>query len=1258
MAKLKFFTYNTKGLKDQTKRDSVFYWLKKKNLDIICLQEAHCEPDTLDKWKKEWGGKIIASFGTGNSKGTCLLLKENLPISIKNTVIDENGRYVIIQGQIEETTFKIAGYYGPNNDDPTILLTLLKDLDSMEGTHTVLMGDFNLVLDVSIDKKGGLPTTHKKSQKLLLDWMEENNLYDIWRIQHQHNKTYTWKSNTKPRIFCRLDMLITSANVLNQCTNSTIGPGIRSDHSYVKMEIALDDTPRGRGFWKLDCTLLENQKFIEEIKEVIEETEINNPNTEAPLLWETVKCAIRGVCINYSARRKKEANTKINELEKKLQSNEQKLADNTNHSNIEQKEIEEETTALREELEREIETKGRWIAANIRTTIHELDEKPSKFFIEQGKTRSANKTIKRLVKDNGEEVTTQKEILGEQQKFYEKLYRTSMAKTDEEKEERREALEQLTSIEGKKIQEERWQEMTSDITEDELWKVVVSCTDNKSPGSDGLNNNFYKHFWHDIKHLLINSINHSLEHGQLSITQKQGIISLIPKANKDTSKLKNWRPITLLNQDYKYLAKCLANRCRKILPDIISPDQTGFVPNRIIGTNILKAQQMLDICEELQQEGLMACIDFEKAFDRIEWQFIWESLQYFNAPPKLIEWIKILYQDITTCIINNGHRSEFFSPTRGVRQGCPLSPILFVIAAEMLAIQIRNNKSIQGLYNGTSFTKISQFADDTVFYLQNNPNEVKEVFKTLEVFSILSGLKINKEKTEILPLGPTSFNSTVKETQQYLKDHIKMLGIFITKGKENLIKMNYDPIVEKIENTISQWQFRGLSLHGKIVILKTQIVSKLIYALSVLPSPNKEFLTNLQKKLFDFVWDGKGEAIKRDTLIGDYKDGGYRMPDLLLYSQSLKIIWLKRLTTYEGNWTEYITNMLPNNDVTYFMNCPINFADLLKKPRKDNIWSEILLKWCIINQNFNQGKKDNLESIFDENLWWNSRIKIDKKVVYYEDWANHNINKVHHLFKDTGEILTHKEFEEKFQIKTPFTKFYGIRHSIRNTWGKFFDSTTYEETQENPNLAMKLDTKEKSSRVIYRIMLGRKCIQPQNKKEKWEKDTDQEISELKWKQHLEYSRKLTINSRLKSWIYKYNLRVIPYNSRLYKMGLEPTNICQFCKENEQTISHLYWECPIIEPLWTELEKITGTSINKSMGLLGYKPTIDRKILGIEVKCMLTRYYIHVCKCKGVTPNIKGQKVLIDTHRKRDWEIASRNNSMKRYEKVWGKAYTE
>jgi exonuclease III len=1249
--KLQCLTYNAKGLKDPQKREGIFYWLKKKKVDIICITEAHCEEETLGKWKKEWEGDIVASHGTNNSRGTCFLIGKDSKIVVKKSEEDINGRYVILETTYGENSLTLAGYYGPNQDDPSTLEEMLRKIDDMNSGHTIIMGDFNLVLDIDMDKKGGNPTTNWNCRKTLLHWMEINNMYDTWRIKHPDDKKFTWTSNTKPKIFCRLDFFIASANIMNITNKCTIGPGIRSDHSYVKLEVAFPCAPRGRGFWKFDPSLLEDPKFNQEIIKTIEQTESDNKGTNPPLLWETVKCAIRGVCTIYSAKRRKEVNNTIKTLEEKVQELVEETTNQTGHPNNSQ--LDEDLNKAKKELEELIETKGRWAAATHRTILHELDEKPSSFFINQGKKASANKTLKKLIKDNGEEITGQKGILEEQKRFYDNLYRSSQNTIQETEEERQLILDKFKKLPSPKVSPNNHTELCEEISEEELWKVINSCSDNKSPGSDGLNNNFYKAFWPNIKHLVISSINHSLKTGHLSISQKQGIISLIPKPNKDTSRLKNWRPITLLNQDYKYLAKCLANRCRKILPDIVGPDQTGFVPNRIIGTNIIKAQEMINICDDLGQEGLMVCIDFEKAFDRIEWRFIQESLEYFNFPPMMIKWIQTLYTDITTCIINNGHISRFFHPTRGVRQGCPLSPILFVITAELLALKTRENPKILGLSTGKTTTKISQFADDTVFYLSNNKTDLIEVFHTLEEFSLVSGLKVNKEKTEILPLGPTNPENLDKDISPYIRDYVKMLGINISRNKEEIIELNYKPILDKIEHTLTWWQYKGLSIHGKIVVLKTLVISKLIYALSVIPSPPKKTLEDLQKKLYEFVWDGKGDKIKRDTLIGDYIDGGYRMPDLITYSQALKVAWLKRVTQYSGTWSDQIMRTLPTGNMEYFMSCEINFADIPKKPCKGSIWNEILLQWCLINQSNNHKRKKTLEDLLEENIWWNSNIKVGNKVVEYKNWIKKGIVTTNQLYKSDGEILGHKEFEGKYGLKVNMVEFYGITTAVKKNWNnQVHQATTITETTRQPSILEMTNVKEKTSRVIYRHQIKIKCIKPERAKNKWEEDIGRPIEDPTWRSHLTKTRKLTISSKLLSWLYRYNLRDIQYNSKLYKMGLSDSELCQFCGKETERILHLYWECPMIRKLWENLELLHNIKIHIPLGLLGLENRENRNP-GMAIKCLLTRYYIHICKCNNKTPSTYGQNSLIESHKRRDREISSRLNKIRKYRERWG-----
>ena len=178
---------------------------------------------------------------------------------------------------------------------------------------------------------------------------------------------------------------------------------------------------------------------------------------------------------------------------------------------------------------------------------------------------------------------------------------------------------------------------------------------------------------------IVSSFNHAFQNGCLSISQRRGIISLIPKKNKDKTILENLRPILLLNVDYKILTKVLAKRLEKVLPKIINPDQTGYVKGRCIGENIRLIQDLMFYTEKENLPGIAVFIDFRKVFDTIEWHYLEKALTHFNFGPNFLQWFKILHTDISSCVLNNGHASHFFSLEHGVRQGCPLSGLLFLI---------------------------------------------------------------------------------------------------------------------------------------------------------------------------------------------------------------------------------------------------------------------------------------------------------------------------------------------------------------------------------------------------------------------------------------------------------------------------------------------------------------------------------------------------------------------------------------------------
>ena len=241
------------------------------------------------------------------------------------------------------------------------------------------------------------------------------------------------------------------------------------------------------------------------------------------------------------------------------------------------------------------------------------------------------------------------------------------------------------------------------------------------------------------------SFNYALDRGQMNITQKQEIIKVIPKKKKDKSYLENWRPLTLLNVDYKIATKTIAHRIAKVFPKLISEDQTGFVKGRYIGQNIRLIQDIMEVTESENIHGIALFIDFKKAFDTLDWNFLFKTLELFIFGPQIQRWIKTFYNNCFSCVMNNGYASESFKIQRGVRQGCPLSGALFVLCAEILGNARRQDKTISGVKIFNKEFKVSQYADDTTAFVADLES-AENLFKLLDAFQKCSDLEISKKQ--------------------------------------------------------------------------------------------------------------------------------------------------------------------------------------------------------------------------------------------------------------------------------------------------------------------------------------------------------------------------------------------------------------------------------------------------------------------------------------------------------------------------------
>ncbi len=320
----------------------------------------------------------------------------------------------------------------------------------------------------------------------------------------------------------------------------------------------------------------------------------------------------------------------------------------------------------------------------------------------------------------------------------------------------------------------------------------------------------------------------------------------------------------MLNADYKLIARTWAKRIQEILPSIIQADQRGFVKGRYIGENIMDSITILHELENSSDEAVCIALDLYKAFNTVKWSYMFKVLDHYQFPNIVIKWMKIFYSNVELRTSNGLLLSEVFYPSRGVHQGCPLSPSLFVLTIELMASHIRNNSNIIGITIFEETKKITLFADDTILFSKHDRNSLEEIFQTLEEFGQLSGYTLNYSKTQLIPLGALRTSPekiTVTDLEWYMEGKFESLGIDLTIQSKNLVKENYPKLLPKIKNTLAYWTSKGLSLFGKSLVVKSLALSRLVYKSSMLLSLSQKFYKELDHIIYQFLWDSKKDKI-------------------------------------------------------------------------------------------------------------------------------------------------------------------------------------------------------------------------------------------------------------------------------------------------------------------------------------------------------------------------------------------------------------
>lgn len=888
--KIQILTSNVNGFRDKNKRE-IFYSKFAKTNRIIAMQETHgtCEIENL--LKEEWRGESLWSHGTARERGVAFLIPKKFKGNVRQVKKDKQGRVIAILFVAINIEINIINIYAPNKpQERAPFFDKLSEFVINPKAETILVGDFNMTENNELDRVGTMSPLQEMGKIELQNFCTNFGIEDVFRELNGNDKQYTWMSGNRKQK-SRLDRIY-AAKGTTQATKIIQNP--ISDHSSFLSKFKLIATRRmgTASYWKMNIALLEDKEYKEKIKLILKNA--NKINDFNPWVWEETKINIKRYTIKASTQRTKKIREQIQEL--------QLEGENKNKAKI-------------KELKRDL-NKGTLVRQGL--DPYEISEFPTKEFFNREIRRKKKQIITELKTKSGETIRDPKEINKEIFDYYKHLY-----KSDGYSEEDTDKL--LKKIDKKLTQTQR-QIINEPFDAREIKSTIRKLNTGKAPGIDGIPSEFYQEFSEEVAPILTKLYNYFFDYpGKMTISQRTAIVTLLPK-NGDRELLKNWRPVSLLCADYKIMTKALAQRVTACLPTIIGTQQTAAIPGREIFNNLNLIRDIIEYAKNKNKTFYLVNFDQEKAFDRLNHKYIEKVLKRFGFPKKFIQLVQTMYKDITSEISDGTDLTPKILIERGVRQGCPLSQVLYVIAIEPLAMAIIKDENIEPLgLPGKEKPKIIQFADDSNLLTEDLGN-IQKVKQHFYVFHKASEAKLNEEKTQILRIGrPTRKEGFYPEIK--IQNEVKVLGIWFLTNSEKAGEKNFEIVCKKIEKTAKNLNLKSLSLFGKALLLNCKILSKIWYLATVFPIP-KWVIKKINELTEGTLWGNPNRhPLKYEVRYLPKEEGGLNLLDPFKHNIALRLRFIFHISKNRAEGKENFWITLPK----YFLGARIGKIDTVFK---------------------------------------------------------------------------------------------------------------------------------------------------------------------------------------------------------------------------------------------------------------------------------------------------------------------------------------
>ncbi len=707
----------------------------------------------------------------------------------------------------------------------------------------------------------------------------------------------------------------------------------------------------------------------------------------------------------------------------------------------------------------------------------------------------------------------------------------------------------------------------------EIIKAITLMNSGKSPRPDGFCVEFFKKFSKQLAPLLLGMFNESLQQGTLPPTLRQAAISLIHKKGKDPDKFSSYRPVSLLNVDVKILAKVLASRLETVLPTFMSEDQTGFIKNRHSFTNVPRLLNIVfSPSSTTAPEGVIS-LDAEKAFDRVEWKYLFFSLHKFSFGEHFITWVPLLYTSPQACVCTSAIRSTFFPLTRGTRQGWPLSPLLFAIAIEPLSIVLKTNRSISGIRRGGAEHKVSLYADDLLLYVSNPKTAISHILDTLKIFGTFSEYKFNIGKSDFFPINELAGDIVQSDLPFTLSlTTFKYLGVNVSRKISLLFDNNFSVLNAKVKEDLQKCNSLQITLAGRIQSIKMNIVPRYLYLFQCLSLfLPRSFFRSIDSLFSSFIWSKKSPRLQKLLLQRNKAAGSLGLPNLQLYYWAANLQNIVHWAFYpKTQWCQLESHSCHFSSLKVLV-CHVERF----KPKRytDNpIVISTLKIWQQIKQYFGWNTLPLNTPICNNDLF--KPAKIDAR---FSRWEKQGLSTIADLYSG-GTFSSFAHLCSAFNLQqSDHFRYFQIRHFLKSNTPSFPDAPP---SSGIDNLLLVTTMARRHISFLYDLLTPDAPPALQRIKSEWETELGVVIPDDWWNEALEGIKSCSTCARFQLIQFKIVHRAHYSKSRLAKIYPNLTDTCDRCLQATCNLTHMFWSCPRLGEYWRSYFRVISVILEQ------------------------------------------------------------------------------